>query len=859
MGFFYTNEKLDQPELRGLSVDFLHRQQCNVCPLNNQSGLRYPHMAPTGSDEPVIYVLGDSPTVEDDKRGVQFSSKSGRYLRQRIPDDRISSVRFNNVVRTRTPDGRDPSKVEMECCRPSVVADIEQTKPRAIFGIGSTPLLWALGQTGISKWTGRYIPIRVGSHTCWFFPMLDPLSILRTEKKNDVRELEFQFDLDLRRALELSETLPDPVVHSVDEATSGIELITGEYGASDVRRVVDFLASLYEPTVVGLDYETSCLRPYKKGARILTVGLSAASGTLAFPLYHRQRGWTGAQLEEVQDAFTDFLYKAPCRKVVHQLAFEMEWSAYFYGEKVLRAGKWGDTIAQAFILDERHGKSLEMLCLQYFGVNIKQFSDTLDTARLDDAALGDVLGKAVDAKYHRLLYLVQKRRIEAEKLTVVYERHLRRVPTVVLTQLKGVPVDQKVVKQMKERFEKERDAAAVKMEKYEALRVFRRKKGHDFRPSSNPDVLFMLRSVLNLDVTSSDEKVLRQVDHPLAQLVIDWKKAAKMLSTYVESWQEGGDNMWPDGLLHPILSLVNTRTWRTASEEPNSQNTPKRGANRVVRKQVRGSVDQVIAAFDYAGIQARNVAMESRDKNLVEAFWNEYDIHADWLERIRRQCPSWISTKALKDKDTFKDYRGKSKNGLVFPLFFGAQPRKVGMTLGIGEHDAQDLYNEFWGEFPEIKTWHEKIEKFYREHGYVTGLSEFRRRAPISQNQLINSPIQSDESLLVLEAMARLSEYEEPRYQANMEIHDDLTFVWPRKEVERNAEVVVTEMLRVEHDWINVPIVVEMSVGDDWYDMVSWGDFSSDKWNGHVKAPRVVKPAETNTWADGETWDEGDA
>ena len=791
----------------------------------------------------MVYILGEANGADEDKKGIQFVGRTGRYLRQHIPDAWADKIRWNNCVRCRPPENRTPTIVELECCRhatqhgPSIVQDIEQTKPVAIFGFGNTPLQWALDQTGITKWTGRYAPIKVGEHVCWYFPLLHPSYVLHKENERDGKEIAFQFEIELRRAFDLVETLPKPVVHSVEDALDGIEWVTGSGGFRDVDYVTDCIEALYDQQTVGLDYETNGLRPYKDGAKILTVGLASKLGSLAFPLYHRQAQWTKNQLEDVQKAFTDFLYKAPCRKAVHNLAFEMEWTAYFYGEKALRAGEWEDTIAQAFILDERRGKSLEMLCQQYFGVNIKAIN-SLDRANLDDAPIEQVLQyQGLDAKYHRLLYLAQKKRIDAEKLTAVYEHHLRRVPTVVMTQLKGVPVDQDVVEDMQVKFGKERDTAFGMMQELKEVKLFKQKKGFDFRPSAPQDILFLVREIFGKDIENADEAALKKVKHPIANLIINWKKAEKVLSTYVNSWATGGENMWSDGLLHPILSLTNTRTWRTASEGPNSQNTPQHGPNRIVRKQVRPPSGWRVVAFDYAGIQARNVAMESKDKALVKAFKSKYDIHADWLERIRKQCPNWISAKALKDKATYKDYRGKAKSGLVFASFFGAQPNTVAAHLDIDLRDAEALHEEFWSEFPDIKGWHQDLDKFYRKHGYVTGLSGFRRRAPISSNQLVNSPIQGDESLIVLEAMARLSEYEEPRFQANMEIHDDLTFIWPKKDIERNAEIVVKEMLRIKYDWINVPIVVEMSVGEDWYGMNSVGEFSSDDWDGCVSVP----------------------
>jgi DNA polymerase I-like protein with 3'-5' exonuclease and polymerase domains len=100
---------------------------------------------------------------------------------------------------------------------------------------------------------------------------------------------------------------------------------------------------------------------------------------------------------------------------------------------------------------------------------------------------------------------------------------------------------------------------------------------------------------------------------------------------------------------------------------------------------------------------------------------------------------------------------------------------------------------------------------------------------------MINAPIQADESVIVCDAMARLSELRNERFQPNMMIHDDLTFIWPVNEIDKNAEVVIDHMIHTPFEWAQVvPIVVEMSVGSDWANQKAVGEFSSDKWEGYV-------------------------
>ncbi len=77
---------------------------------------------------------------------------------------------------------------------------------------------------------------------------------------------------------------------------------------------------------------------------------------------------------------------------------------------------------------------------------------------------------------------------------------------------------------------------------------------------------------------------------------------------------------------------------------------------------------------------------------------------------------------------------------------------------------------------------------------------------------------------------------EEDRFQPNMEIHDDLSFIWPTKSIDKNAEVVGKEMTRIAVPWMGiVPIVVELSLGNDWADMKEVAKFSSEEIWGHKR------------------------
>lgn len=834
MGFFGFDDKPEKAK-RGYSPEFLHRHQCGVCPLNHTPGNRSPYMEATGSEEPWIYVLGEAPGKEEDDEGRQFVGKSGRLLRGELSQDIVANIRWNNGVQCRPPKNRDPTEVELECCRLRIRSDIERTRPPIIWGMGNIPLRWATRQTdGITKWRGRRVPVRIGEHVCWFFPMLHPSFILHMEGNPQLYEQQlFVFQLDIRNAIDAMDAgLPEPVVYTREDALANVVPLTS---ADDVVAVLDRLRE--QGGVHGLDLETVNTRPYGEDSCILTAAISDEDRSFAFPLYHRECPWSEKELQRVERAFIAYLTSPNCTKVQFS-PLEMEFLAYFYGQQCIDT-PWVDAQGQAFLIDGRAGTlSLDFLCYQHFGVNIKAINN-LDVTKLDETPLDRVLlYNGMDAKFHRGLFEKQDAIIAARELDDVCAHHMERQRFAVMVQLRGVPIDQKIAKKIHDDIRGTMDQIEDEIAADPMPAKFKMRTGHDYRPGAPQDAGELFGKMLGYPGKVTDEEGLDTVDHPLAKLTVEWRHNNKTLSTYVLPAMVGNESscIWPDGMLHPQLHLTRVRTWRTSSSEPNSQNFPNHNEFKIVRRMAQRAGFKCVS-FDYGQIQGRNVAMESLDANLIKHYWDRHDTHADWCRNISEMHPRWIAEgiKALEEPKVFKKYRQEAKNKFVFPSFFGATGRSVAGYLGIPEECGVELSRMFWAEFPDIRIWQDKTRDAYHENGYVTGLSGFQRHAPVAWTEIINSPIQALETLIVCDAGIRLSRMGDERLIPNMEIHDDLTFWWEPQHIEELAPVVIDHMLNVPFEWAHVvPIAVEMSVGDNWMEKEKFGEYFSDTWEGKL-------------------------
>ena len=892
MSFFFAEDQEAPKSKSGrkqLTVETLHSMGCKACPLDKLKGLLHPKMKATGADRPLVMILGEAPGKTEDKLGKQFVGESGQLLRPNIPEKYEDQIRWQNTINCSPPSNKTPAQAEVECCRPRLIADIELTRPRAIFGLGGVSLNWAVGEEGITKWRGRYFPIKVGNHTCWFFPTFHPSYLLRRQRVNKrtgrkmLSEDEKVWQRDLKRAFKLVEKLPDAEVVASEEIEEGVSYVTGEGGWQDVDRVKEALAHFAELPDCAFDYETASdergsqrqTRPYGKGARILSVAVGTKDEAFAFPLHHREAGWTEKQRKAVIDAWTAFL-ATPNIKIAQNLFFELEWSIYFWGLKMARISKCEDTMAQAYVLDSRKGMlSLDTLILLHFGFHLKAISKVNLTA-LDQEPIEKVLRyNALDAKWEHALKTKQRQLLRDEGLEELYYDQLRRIPTMALKSHFGMLIDFNEVIAFDKKYSAQIKALRKWFVNSKTVAAFEKKFERKFRPGSDKDVLDVLRGILNRNECrvedldnpgqykwSSKDEVLGQIPLNFARKLREYRAVTGNKSKYIDPLLpkgykpalvadkpvDVGKCIWPDGRTHAVIQTLLLVTRRTSCTYPNEQFWPKRDDDykdlrrefiaptddvwRTVVKNFGYTVDRRIdpddcwfIPIDQGQIEARVAGMASKDRVYCTYLWDRNDIHMEWTKRLAYAYPRRIGGKEyLKDAAALKKFRTDVKNQWTFPLIFGASVPSVAKYLHMPVDIIGEQVDDFWEMLPGLKGWQDTTIGGYNCNGYVETLTGWRRYAPISKNQLINTPIQGSASDITISAMNRLSEAAQEmdlwQFQARLEVHDELGFWIPKKTFDRDLEFIADAMLECRHyPWINVPLCIEVSKGPNWYDV----------------------------------------
>lgn len=811
-----TKESKEATQKRRV-VELAEKGGCKSCPRDKDKSLQSPKMEPTGSDNPIWYCLGEAPGQTEDEEGEQFVGDAGQFLRPHIPKACKSKVRWNNVANCAAEGNRTPD-IEISCCRGRVESDIAKTRPKVVIGYGRIPLTW-LGLSGsMEQWRGRLVPVSIAGHDCWFYCCYHPSFILRirNEKKKGIgKELERTFARDLEHIFSVGEKLPWPVVEK--EYAKGLQLLV----TPDVKKLESMLEEAAEWEECGVDIETNALRPYFANRKILTMSVSNYERTFAFPLQHREIKW-GDGGKRAEAAVKRFLLKSG-RKWAHNAKFELEWFLSKYGMEVLFDTEWGDTLSQAYVLDERLGlRDLGSITRFTAGFDVKSLS-SVDPRMLEEYPLPDALTyNAYDAKYCYLASVVQGVRLEKEGLLELSLDHMDRNVCLAVAQARGLSVDQDRVKELDKCFtdiEKELDQ---QIQKEPDVVRYGKETGKSLNPNSPATVLAFFRH-LGFKISGTDKNILCEVDHPVAKLVLEYKEGAKAHSTYNKNYLVGGKYMHEDGKIHCEFNPCVTVTRRLSSSEPNNQNWPARNQYRVCRSIVVPEKDHVIVAIDYGQIEARIIGMASQDEYLVDATWRGDDIHKDWTVELAAAAPYLLEDmEDDDDKKKFKALRSVVKNKWTFPAFYGSAMFNIAQHIGIDPEVLEPLFDKFWDRHKGVKAWHKEVLRFYEKNGYIESLTGWRRRAPLGYNDIINNPIQTTASDIVVNAMQRLSRsaynLKKPQLQPRLNIHDDLTFYLPIKSLEEDINFIARKMTIVPFDFVNVPLSIEVSATEGGWD-----------------------------------------
>lgn len=860
MGFGFNDLKREvkaKPALkkhRGpIPITALNKLGCSVCP-RDKFKLSTPKMEPQGEEVPSVYFLGPAPTTQEDERGEHWSGIAGRAVTRLLSRRIFDQARFGTIVQCGPENDKEPSLGhEVECCRGRVTADIERTRPSIVVGIGDETLNWAtgFGPHQAMTWRGSLIPARFGTHVCWYYPLIYPNYAKDNRNRNRSEyELVMQHDVD-ELVNTLSRDLAPPAhFHDKGPYDTGIEMITGD-GPNDMQRLEEALHWLIRCGAHGFDIETNGLRPAMMAdPKILTAAAGTFERVIAFPVEHPEGWGTDQRIKKVKGMLGEYIAQSG-RKRCHNLAFEMDWTAWHFGEHLLRQTDWDDTMAMGYAFDERQGtKALDAQTRLKFGFFLKDQSP-VDVKQpewwLKYPMRAILRYNGMDSKWTDLLAREREAELaDDSRAQRIYDNKLRLVSTLVLTTARGMPIDFAYAEDLERDYQARLAQIEHRLRLLPEIRRYTSQFG-TFDPTNSHHVLKLMKDVLhrpevsvedykgNVKQTTGEEvlALMPKDEVPSAPLIVEHREIERNGSTYLRPLLRG-ELTGTDGKLHEDYNSMVAVSNRLSSR---IHNWPKHK-----HKEVRGAVfappGYWIVACDYGQIEFRVAGMLSEDENIIKYSWTGYDVHAYWAQRM---IDTWGGIKDVIceefeidwDRDGgFKVLRQAAKNGWVFPLIFGSTYDSCAQRMGIPKDIADKLGGEFWDEFNGVHRWQKRVIAGYEKNLYVETLGGWRRRGAITVNEAINHPIQGTAAEIMFEPFNALSE--RSQFEDNPDIHpmfnghDDLSFRMRDERMEANIDIVTSEMCKPRFDYINVPLIVEVSVGARWHQLKEIAKVSSE-------------------------------
>ncbi|MGD0094229.1 MAG: DNA polymerase I, partial [Planctomycetota bacterium] len=318
---------------------------------------------------------------------------------------------------------------------------------------------------------------------------------------------------------------------------------------------------------------------------------------------------------------------------------------------------------------------------------------------------------------------------------------------------------------------------------------------------------------------STSEEVLTQLarQHELPGRILEYRSLLKLKNTYVDQLPLMVCSA--TGRIHASFHQTGTETGRLSSSDPNLQNIPIRSAQgRAIRAAFKpGHEGWKILTADYSQIELRILAHYSQDQSLLAAFAQGVDIHRAVAARLNQ----------VAEKDVTREQRAQAK-AVNFGIIYGQTAFGLAPALGISRPQAQAIIDAYFAGHPQVRKCIETIVARAREQGYVTTVLGRRRFVPqlgqadpaaraLGERLAVNTVFQGSAADLIKKAMNeihRVLTTEAWQAKTILQIHDELVFECPPQEVEKLSRLVKEKMEGALK--LNVPLVVEVGVGDDW-------------------------------------------
>ena len=528
-------------------------------------------------------------------------------------------------------------------------------------------------------------------------------------------------------------------------------------------------------------------------------------------------------LKELKEYFENDLFK----KIGHNIKFDcLVLSQY----NIFVKGIYFDTMIANYILNPSgRNHKLDTMAEKYLNHEMIPIEDLIGKGKnqktMDEIEIEVVSEYACeDADMTLQLYEILEPKIKLENLeNVFYNIEIPLISTLLVVERNGVRIDVAFLDEMSGRLKTRVDLIEKKI--YEIAGEFFNMNS----PKQLGPILFdklEIHKAINKrppkktktgQYSTAEDQLLKYEEHEIIKLILEYRELTKLKSTYIDAIPL---------LVNPKTNAVHTSfnqtiaaTGRLSSTDPNFQNIPIRTElGREIRKAfIPKENNMTILSADYSQVELRLVAHISDDKNMIDAFNQDLDIHTATASRIFQ----------VKLEEVDADMRRKAKE-INFGIIYGMSQWGLAGRLGISAEEAKSFIDNYFIEYPGIHNYMMNTIAESRRDSFVTTLagrkrfiseinSDNRMIREGAERVAINTPIQGTAADLIKIAMINIQNEIEKRglkSQMTLQVHDELVFEVPNSELEEMKTMVNDLMSNAMK--LKVPLKVDSGTGANW-------------------------------------------
>ena len=306
-----------------------------------------------------------------------------------------------------------------------------------------------------------------------------------------------------------------------------------------------------------------------------------------------------------------------------------------------------------------------------------------------------------------------------------------------------------------------------------------------------------------------DEKVLKSVKIPEAQLIVDYLTLTKRIAM-VKSWVDAIDER--TGRVHGKVNPCGAVTGRMTHSKPNCAQVPatkhdkdgkilwgfEGGYGADCRNLWTVPDDYKLVGCDASGLELRMLAHYMNDDKYTNEILNG-DIHS-----------ANQKSAGLQTRDQAKTF--------IYAFLYGAGDSKIGEVAGGGAKRGRILKKNFLDNTPALKQLREKVSQS-SEKGWVTGL-DGRKLHIRSQHSALNTLLQSAGAVIMKKALVLLDQYAKQYnidYKFVLNVHDEFQCEVREDQADFFGGLAVGSIVQAGKSFkLNCPLDGEYKVGETW-------------------------------------------